>query len=67
MSVKWIGLLPVVQLGLARLVDGGERVLAPVLLHGDRLLALHWLAIVDLVHPVLEVLPDKLVGENREN
>ena len=48
---------PVVELGLSRLVDGGERVLPPVLLHGKGLLSLHRLAVVDLVHPVLEVLP----------
>ena len=52
---SWI---PVVELGLSRLVDGGEGVLPPVLLHGNGLLAVHRLAVVDLVHPVLEVLPD---------
>merc|ERR1712079_760300 len=47
---------PVVELGLSRLVDGGEGVLPPVLLHGNGLLAVHRLAVIDLVHPVLEVL-----------
>ena len=57
-------LLPVVQLRHAGLVDGGERVLPPVLLHGKRLLPVHRFAVVDLVHPVFEVLP---VRENRGN
>jgi len=48
--------LPVLEDGLPLHVGVGEGVLPPVLLHGERLLALQGLLVVILVHPEIQII-----------